>query len=169
MLGFPIEAWYAPDFWSDRLHPADRDWVLALCRDTLRDNTPDTSDLEYRLVSADGSTVWVRDIASRIPRSDGPPLLRGFMFNITDRRNAERARQESEALAFQLLSNAFIRHVTVTPRFDVHHRDVRRVLTAILKVFDPFEARLGTQRVAQRDPFVSHLVPRGTRAWHQPC
>ena len=35
LLGFPVEAWYVPNFWVDRLHPADRDFVLAVCRDTF--------------------------------------------------------------------------------------------------------------------------------------
>ena len=105
LLGFPVEAWYAPNFWVDRLHPADRDWVLTVCRDALRSDSPPSSDLEYRMVAADGSVVWVRDIASRISRAEGPPLLSGFMFNITDRRTAERARQESEARLQSILDS----------------------------------------------------------------
>jgi PAS domain S-box-containing protein len=97
LLGYPIEEWYRPNFWFDHLHSADRKWVVDACRETLRQRTNEDSDLEYRLIAADGSTVWVRDIASVTPRDGKPALLSGFMFDITDRKKAERDRQESEA------------------------------------------------------------------------
>ncbi|HEX4147536.1 MAG TPA: PAS domain S-box protein, partial [Pirellulales bacterium] len=97
LLGYPLEQWYQPDFWVDHLHPADREWVVAACRETLRQCKSEDSDLEYRLVAADGASVWVRDIASVTAREGKPALLSGFMFDITDRKKAERDRHESEA------------------------------------------------------------------------
>jgi PAS domain S-box-containing protein len=97
LLGYPLEQWYRQDFWFDRLHPADREWVVAAYRETLRQLNAEDSDLEYRLLAADGSTVWVRDIAGVTPREGSPALLSGFMFDITDRKRAQRALQVSEA------------------------------------------------------------------------
>ncbi|HEX3655501.1 MAG TPA: PAS domain S-box protein [Pirellulales bacterium] len=97
LLGYPLEDWYGQNFWFDRLHPADREWVIAAYRETLRQLKVEDSDLEYRLVAADGSPVWVRDIAGVTPRDGRPALLSGFMFDVTDRKRAQRALQVSEA------------------------------------------------------------------------
>ncbi|HEY5311530.1 MAG TPA: PAS domain S-box protein [Pirellulales bacterium] len=97
LLGYPLEQWYAQAFWFERLHSADREWVVAAYRETLRQHSAEDGDLEYRLLAADGSTVWVRDFAGVTLREGRPALLSGFMFDITDRKRAQRARQESEA------------------------------------------------------------------------
>jgi PAS domain-containing protein len=33
LLGYPVAQWLTPDFWADHLHPDDRAWVLASCRE----------------------------------------------------------------------------------------------------------------------------------------
>lgn len=97
LLGYPLENWYGVDFWQSRLHPADREWVPAAYQDLWSGGKPDGVDLEYRLIAADGSTVWVRDLTGVIRTAESLRLLGGFMFDVTDRKNAERALQENEA------------------------------------------------------------------------
>jgi PAS domain S-box-containing protein len=63
ILGYTPAAWCAdPELWVDRLHPDDRDWVLARETD-LTGADPDSPALEYRLLHRDGTVVWIRDDA----------------------------------------------------------------------------------------------------------
>src|SRR5690242_13013366 len=62
LLGYPLNQWREPNFWVDHLHPDDRDWALSFCLDATRDQR--NHDFEYRMIAADGRTVWLRDIVS---------------------------------------------------------------------------------------------------------
>jgi PAS domain-containing protein len=54
-------------------------------------------DFEYRMIAADGWSIWLRDIVTVVLGEDGPETLRGFMIDITKRKHAEEALRESEA------------------------------------------------------------------------
>src|SRR5262249_7898579 len=54
---------------------------------------------EYRMVAADGRTVWIHDIVNVVASNGTPTLLRGFMIDVTARRQAE---EESRTLREQL-------------------------------------------------------------------
>jgi len=91
VLGYPVADWYRPDFWIDCLHPYDREWAT----DYRRQQTASAVDynLEYRMLAADGRSVWFQDVVHVIGDEAGPHTLRGFMINITARKHAEEARQ----------------------------------------------------------------------------
>jgi PAS domain S-box-containing protein len=91
LLGYPIEAWYRPDFWTGHLHPDDRERVVEYCRTQSEHETD--YEFEYRMIGADGRTVWLQDIVHVIQNDDKPGRLRGFMIDITARKRAEEARQ----------------------------------------------------------------------------
>ena len=92
ILGYPAEAWFAPNFWFEHLHPEDRN-VAGFCHSeslAARDH-----ELVYRMVAADGSTVWLRDYV-KVHCVDGAPVeLFGIMVDITREREAEEASRES--------------------------------------------------------------------------
>src|ERR687898_1389574 len=97
MIGYTAEQWAAEDDLFVRLlHPADRDRVL---RDHERTRTTGAPlRTEYRLVTADGRVVWVRDEAVVVRSRDGDePLLQGFMVDVTERKTAEQALLDSQA------------------------------------------------------------------------
>src|SRR5207245_114683 len=50
-------------------------------------------DLEYRMIAADGSVVWLRDVVTVVLEGDHPARLRGVMVDITERKRAEQERQ----------------------------------------------------------------------------
>ena len=50
-------------------------------------------DLEYRMITADGSVVWLRDVVTVVLEGDHPARLRGVMVDITERKRAEQERQ----------------------------------------------------------------------------
>jgi PAS domain S-box-containing protein len=90
MLGYPVSRWLEPDFFLSILHPDDHERVLAEVERTHASG--DTFRLEYRLVAADGRTVWVLDETVAIRDAEYRPLmLQGCLVDVTDRHAAEPA------------------------------------------------------------------------------
>jgi len=88
ILGFPVSRWLEePEFWPQQMHPDDRKWAPQYCQKCTRDRRG--HQFEYRLIAADGRTVWLQDTVSVHPRPDGPGLIRGVMIDITARKQAE--------------------------------------------------------------------------------
>lgn len=92
LLGYPLEDWYADNFWEDRIHPEDREWVVQFCKDSSAHL--DNYEFEYRMLKADGQTLWLYDLVNVVRDEDGPKLLRGFMIDITERKRAESEREQ---------------------------------------------------------------------------
>jgi PAS domain S-box-containing protein len=96
ILGYPIERWTAdPDFWIEHLHPDDREAAVETCvRATA---AGENHELEYRMVAADGSSVWLHDVV-RVDRDDSgePRALRGILVDTTELRRIGAALEESE-------------------------------------------------------------------------
>jgi PAS domain S-box-containing protein len=83
MLGYPVAvATGDPEWWARALHPDDRERVLAEWTRSDASGEPYTG--EYRLIAADGRTVWIRDEAVLQLDEDGIPLhWQGVMVDIT--------------------------------------------------------------------------------------
>jgi PAS domain S-box-containing protein len=95
MFGFPVERWVAqPRFWRNRIHPDDLDRVLDVISTAVAENR--SSELEYRMIAADGRSIWVRDTVSVVGKAE-QVKLRGVMIDITDKYQAQRALKRSEA------------------------------------------------------------------------
>lgn len=93
LLGFPMKEWLTEDFWVQRLHPEDRSWATVARAEGLSKRK--TFESEYRMLTADGRTVWVRDIVTRRATEDGREIMVGFMLDITHRRMAEESLRET--------------------------------------------------------------------------
>lgn len=89
LSGYSREQWQAnPHLWYLRLHPDDRD--RALCRLDERRDCQQPFVREYRLLTATGGTIWLRDEAIIVTDEVSQPLcLQGVMFDITERKWAE--------------------------------------------------------------------------------
>jgi PAS domain S-box-containing protein len=95
VLGYPVQRWLdEPDFWQTHIHQDDRDWVIEYCLASLRDTRK--YSFEYRMIAADGRTVWLQDIVTVETDEQGPAILRGIMLDITERKQAEEALRKSE-------------------------------------------------------------------------
>ena len=88
ILGFSAEEWCAnPRLWFDRIHPDDRQWVLADEERSIAEGIDGAS--EYRLVHRDGYTVWIRDDARLVRDRDGNLRWHGVLSNVTERKHVE--------------------------------------------------------------------------------
>jgi len=95
MLGYTPEEWMAGRLWRERLHPEDRERVLA--SDERFEADGGRVDEEYRLLSKDGSVVWVREETVLVRGEGGEPLyVQGILTDVTERKVAEEAMKESE-------------------------------------------------------------------------
>jgi PAS domain S-box-containing protein len=114
LLGYTPDEWLAAsDLWIDRLHPDDRERVLA---EIARANeTGQSLSLEYRCLARDDREVWVRDEVALVHDEHGAPQYwQGFMVDITDRKRSEedlRAAKDAAEEASRLKSS-FLRMAT---------------------------------------------------------
>ena len=95
LLGFTPEEWVSDQrMWFRQLHPEDRERVLA--QEQMSKGTGSFYS-EYRLMSRDGRAVWFRDEA-RVIRDEKTKkqMMQGVMLDITERKQAEEARRDSE-------------------------------------------------------------------------
>ena len=93
ILGYPAERWTSdPDWWIQRIHPDDRNWVLKFTSAAVEQHRNHSFD--YRMIAADGRIVWLRNIVSVIVEGTQPLEVVGVSVDITERKDAERLRDE---------------------------------------------------------------------------
>ena len=93
LLGYPIAEWLSLGFWDRILHPDDLARARAYREKEVSANCDHS--LDYRVITADGNTLWLRDIAS-ITTHNQQIVLRGLMINISETKQTEEALQLSE-------------------------------------------------------------------------
>lgn len=109
LLGYTPEEWLAdPELWVKLLHPDDRAGVL---KEVARQNALGAAlDIEYRSLTRDGRVIWFHNQSQAFAQGSGRPLtIRGMLFDVTARKQAEAALKAAQATAqrrAQLLSAA---------------------------------------------------------------
>ena len=98
-----------PDLWVTMLHPDDRDRVLE--RSVETNETGEPFDIDYRIVAADGRTVWVHDHAMQVHDPSGQLRWHGVLQDITEsKRSAETiARRDAILEATSFAAERFLR------------------------------------------------------------
>jgi PAS domain S-box-containing protein len=94
LIGYPVEDWKKENFWIDHLEPEDKDSAVEYC--TASTERGEDHEFEYRMIAADGRAVWLRDIVTVVMDNGQPVQLRGFMVDITEQKEAERALRVSD-------------------------------------------------------------------------
>jgi PAS domain S-box-containing protein len=88
VFGYTPHTWtWTPDFWVGIIHPDDLDRVTRVDRHS--NETKAGYSMEYRLRTAEGRWIWVRDEAAFLEQPDGPGFWQGFLLDITERKEAE--------------------------------------------------------------------------------
>jgi diguanylate cyclase (GGDEF)-like protein/PAS domain S-box-containing protein len=130
ILGFsPAEWQHDPDLWYRQIHPEDRARALEDEATSKMSEQPLVS--EYRMLTAPGRTVWIRDEAVLVRDEDGRPVhWQGFMIDITGRKQTEDALQESETRYRGLFDHVPVGLYRTTP--DGRLLDANRALARIL-------------------------------------
>ncbi|WP_198674806.1 EAL and GGDEF domain-containing protein [Rhodoferax ferrireducens] len=94
ILGYPVTDWLEPGFWADHIDPQDRDQAIqycVACTGRLEDH-----NFEYRFITQDGRTVWLRDIVKVVEENGRPRWLRGLMIDITASKQSVATLRENE-------------------------------------------------------------------------
>jgi PAS domain S-box-containing protein len=115
LLGYPARRWIEDlEFWVDHIHPDDREWVLAFCRDCT--NRLEDHEFDYRMIAADGRVVWLRDVV-RVEGCDGRPVRSvGVMTDVTSLKQAETRAGEAERAMITVLET--VRAINENLRLD---------------------------------------------------
>ncbi len=93
LLGYSLDDWQLPNFLVNTLFPADREPTLSAFRANVASGESHT--LEFRMIAADGSVVWMQSVASVI-RRDGMTLVTGIMTNVTERKLSQERVEAAE-------------------------------------------------------------------------
>jgi len=98
MLGFSPAEWLSDSSnWINRVHPEDRESVLAVEEHFLKNRY--LFQAEYRLLARDGKVLWFRDEAVTLPTAaDQPFLMQGVMYDITERKRLEDQLRHSQKM-----------------------------------------------------------------------
>jgi PAS domain S-box-containing protein len=84
LLGYSADEWTAdPGLWIERVHPDDRDDVVA--RSDEANRADGDFHMEYRALHRDGRIVWIHDEANPVKwNAEGiPTLVQGVMVDIS--------------------------------------------------------------------------------------
>lgn len=102
LFGYPVRDWYEPDFWTSHIHADDRESAVRQCQEQTalgRDHA-----FEYRMLAADGRVIWVLDVVTVAPATDGRAGgLSGIIIDITAQKTAQETLRLSETRYRELL------------------------------------------------------------------
>lgn len=145
ILGYRPEEWTNLQFWEDHLHEDDRAWATRCCAECTARG--EAHQFEYRFIAKDGDAVWLRDVVS-VEMEDGRPVrLRGFMQDISMRKQAEEDRERLQAQLTQAQKMEAIGQLAG----GVAH-DFNNMLGVILGYAD-----LAMRSVGEKDPLYADL------------
>jgi PAS domain S-box-containing protein len=150
MFGTTPEDAATKNFWKTRLHPEDRERVLA--EEARCERTGEPFRMEYRTIHADGHVMWVRDECVLVRDDDGRPLYwQGVMVDLTDvRRALELEREATRRLrALDEMKNTFL---------DAVSHELRTPLAAIVGIGLTLEHKADNLAEADRSDLYTRLV-----------
>lgn len=115
LLGYPVEEWLeGKAFWARYVHPDDRERTITEATRAMRSG--EAVAIEYRMLAADGSIRWLRDIIHPVAPANGfPARIRGIIVDITESRHAHEALRESEERYRSLFENVTLGLYRTTP------------------------------------------------------
>ncbi len=105
ILGYPMGVWLSePLFWREHVHGSDRDGAVAFRQRVADQKKSDC--FEYRMITADGKTLWFRDMVTVVVKEGKAVKLRGVMVNITESKLVEEALYQERNFVSTVLDTA---------------------------------------------------------------
>ena len=150
MFGSTPEDSSIKNFWKTRLHPDDRERVLA--EEARCERTGEPFRMEYRTIHADGHVMWIRDECVLVRDEAGRPLYwQGVVVDLTDvRRALELEREATRRLrALDEMKNTFL---------DAVSHELRTPLAAIVGIGLTLEHKADILADADRSDLYTRLV-----------
>jgi PAS domain S-box-containing protein len=167
LLGYPPESFTGgTELWEAIVHPDDREAAIEADVRMVEQGIP--LQLEYRVVAADGRTVWVDDRAIEVPDPTGTRRQwLGLMVDVTERRRAQeelavraaelaRLAEERQRLLRQLVTAQEEERARVGLEI---HDGLGQVLTSIALFTSDLEERLPPEH-ADRVIRIRQIVER---------
>lgn len=87
LLGFTMDKWLEPKFWSNQIYTEDRAWMEKTLADNSRESGSFTVD--FRMVHQLGHVLWVRAINNVEINEKGQAIARGLILDIMEQKTAE--------------------------------------------------------------------------------
>jgi two-component system sensor histidine kinase/response regulator len=104
LLAYPVGAWLTqPSFWTDHLHPDDRERAESLCAQAALNGQP--QQFEHRMTAATGEVLWLRTCVRVVTGAEGEPELFGVMVDISARKEAQEAAEAANRAKSEFLAN----------------------------------------------------------------
>lgn len=146
LTGYATSEALAEGWWTEHLHPDDRERVLANLPRFIAD---DRVVLEYRFAHKDGGFHWIHDELRLVRDELGKAVEAiGSWTDVTERREAERALRESEERYRDLVENA---------RDIIYTHDLKGNYTSVNKAVEEITGY--TQDEALKLNFVQSVAP----------
>jgi len=174
LLGYPVSRWLdEPHFWADHIHPEDKHVPMLCHNETMAGRN---HELVYRIIAADGRTVWLRDYVN-VHSVDGVAVeLFGVMVDITREREAEEAafadRENFRRMVelspdcigvqvdntFVYVNQAFVQLLGATSEEEIVGRNILTFIDAA--AYDRVRERLAQLRAGQSVPYMRQAFRR---------
>ncbi len=141
LLGYSTDQWYEKDFWATHIHPKDREFAIGFCEKSSR--TSQDYEFEYRMIAADGRAVWLHDIVNVQSFNGAPVTLRGFMLDITERKQAQAKFENALSQVARLKDQLQAENIYLREEIDLDHHfgeiigqneDLKKVLLKVQQV-----------------------------------
>lgn len=137
-LGYTPEEWLAsPDLWADRIHPDDRQAVQAALEVVCSERQ--ALQIEYRLLTAGGEPVELRDEAVIVPNGD-QHVLHGVLMIQTGDSNGRDTEQNQDLASLFAISALLRKAINTDELLNTVLPEVRELLQAdvgVVLLLDP--------------------------------
>jgi len=96
ITGYPVKVWKDFEFWSNTIHPDERDYCVNFCMKKTKKGSD--HEFEYRMVTADEKIIWFKNLVSLGKKEGKPFSLRGFLIDITQQKKMGLQLQQSQKM-----------------------------------------------------------------------
>lgn len=96
VFGYPIRLWYNKGFWEEKIHPLDKKNTIETRNNPMLNI--DSFEQKYRMIKANGETIYIHDHVSVIKENETPITLRGIISDISSQQNNDNQLKLSSAV-----------------------------------------------------------------------